>query len=431
MISIGISGAGMFAEAFIPLFAQHPLVERVVLADLVPERLAEVAQRHGLVETVGSHAELCASDVDAVAIFAQRHLHGPLTLEALDAGKHTYCAVPIASSLDDVGRIVSAVERTGLVYASGETSYYYPHTIYCRDRYARGDFGAFVYAEGNYLHDMAHGFYAAFQHSGGEQWRRVAGYPPMLYPTHSTGAVLGVTGARVTDVSCLGYADVEEDGVFGVGANEWDNPYSNQTALMRTDDGGMLRVNEFRRIGWRGTHGGNPLTIYGTRASFEENAGSQVWVDRDGGPTDVTGLLACAKHVEDTADDGAAGAAAAGSPGDVAAEHAGLHEVLREDFSSRYSAVHPVHRLPQAYARLRNGHLGSHHFLADDFVRAVVTRTVPPVNVWEAAAYAAPGIVAHASSLAGGDRLPVPDFGRPPTDRPLLAVDVPAEELVG
>lgn len=416
MLSIGITGAGLFAEGFIPLFASHPLVDRVVLADVVPERLAEVARRHGITETVSSHEELCASSVDAIAIFAQRHLHGALTLQALEAGKHTYCAVPIASSIEDMFAILATVERTGLVYASGETSYYYPHTIYCRDRYAAGDFGTFVYGEGNYLHDMSHGFYTAFQHSGGDEWRKVAGFPPMFYPTHSTGAVLGVTGARVTDVSCLGFVDDVEDGVFGPGANHWDNPFSNQTALMRTDDGGMLRINEFRRIGWRGKHGGNPLTIYGTRASFEENGGSQVWVDRDDGSTDLTDLLAVAKHVDDV-------------DGEVAEAHAGLHEVLREDFSSRYAQVHPTGRLPRAYGRLRNGHLGSHHFLADDFVKAVATSTLPPVNAWEAAAYAAPGVIAHESSVQDGLRLPVPALGRPPASWPLLDAVVSADDL--
>ncbi|TDE98698.1 Gfo/Idh/MocA family oxidoreductase [Occultella glacieicola] len=419
MISIGISGAGLFAESFIPLFAKHPLVERVVLADLIPDRLAEVAARHGITETAASHAQLCASDVDAVAIFAQRHLHGPLTIEALEAGKHVYCAVPIASSPADVEQIVATVERTGLVYASGETSYYYPHTIYCRDRYAAGDFGAFVYGEGNYLHDMTHGFYTAFQHSGGEHWRRVAGFPPMYYPTHSTGAVLGVTGARVTQVSCLGYTDTEDDGVFGTGRNEWDNPFSNQTALMRTDDGGMMRINEFRRSGWRGRHGSNPLTIHGTLASYEENAGSQLWVDRQDGPTDVSEILACAAHTRDTETAGAG-----------AADRADLHEVLREDFNSRYASVHPTARLPRVYAGLRNGHLGSHHFLADDFVRAVRTRSVPPVNVWEAAKFCLPGLLAHASSLAGGTQLEVPDLGGPPPDRPRLDLDIPVEELI-
>ncbi|OUD88209.1 hypothetical protein BC477_09445 [Clavibacter michiganensis subsp. michiganensis] len=52
----------------------------------------------------------------------------------------------------------------------------------------------------------------------------------------------------------------------------------------------------------------------------------------------------------------------------------------------------------------------------DDFVRAVVDGTLPPVNAWVAARYTMPGIVAHRSALRGGERLDVRDFGDAPAD---------------
>lgn len=398
MITIGISGAGQFAKSFIPLFKAHPLVKKVVLADVLPDRLESVARDFEIEETFPSHEALCQSDVDAVAIFAQRHLHGPMTLQALNAGKHVYCAVPIASSLDEVRDIVSAVEQTGLIYSNGETSYYFPHTIYCRERFAKGDFGEFVYGEGNYLHDLSHGFYDAFQRSGGKEWRKVAGIPPMHYPTHSTSLILSVTGARMTKVSCLGRVDRADDGVYGAGKNLWDNPFSDQTALMRTSDGGMVRVNEFRRVGWRGPYSGNPMTLYGTEASFESNVGGQFWTVR--GKLDIQDLT---EHLK----------VASGGPskGDSS-----MHEVLREDFSGAYAKVHPVERLPHEYRGLGNGHQGSHHFLADDFVKSVVAHALPPTHVWEAAKYWVPGYIAHQSSLNDGVALEIPDLGDAPAD---------------
>ena len=38
-------------------------------------------------------------------------------------------------------------------------------------------------------------------HNGQRTWRY--GYPPMLYPTHSTGLLVGVTTERLTEVSSL------------------------------------------------------------------------------------------------------------------------------------------------------------------------------------------------------------------------------------
>jgi len=76
--------------------------------------------------------------------------------------------------------------------------------------------------------------------------------------------------------------------------------------------------------------------------------------------------------------------------------------------------VHDSARLPTSFIGAPDGHEGSHHFLADDFVTAVVQRSLPPVNAWVAARFTLPGIVAHQSALAGGARLTVPDFGDAP-----------------
>jgi hypothetical protein len=101
--------------------------------------------------------------------------------------------------------------------------------------------------------------------------------------------------------------------------------------------------------------------------------------------------------------------------------------VLQKDLNSLFSAIHPVHRLPISFAGLRNGHLGSHQFLVDDFVKAAHSGKVPPVHVWEAAKYCAPGLVAHESALQDGTMLEIPDFGEPPADWPLLDPDQPVE----
>lgn len=394
-IKVGICGAGLFSESFIPLFQAHPLVDEVRVAEVLDERRRSQAARFGVARTYGSLEELCASDVDAVVILTQRWMHGPQAVAALRAGKHVYSAVPAAITLDELAELVDTVTSTGLTYMVGETSYYYPAALYCRERFAKGDFGRFVYGEGEYLHDMSHGFYDAYRHSGGERWAETASFPPMLYPTHSVSMVLSVTGARMTSVSCLGYVDDHPDGVFRADVSRWGNTFSNQTALFRTSDGGMCRINEFRRVGIRGGTGVR-TSIFGTEGSFEEQTGAKVWATGNARDrTDLTALLT-PRHDFDAA----------------AAAH--LPEALREDFHSGMTPVHPVERLPREFAGLPNGHEGSHQFLVDDFVTACVTGRTPPNNVWESARNCAPGIVAHESAKRDGELLPVPDFGAPP-----------------
>ena len=63
-----------------------------------------------------------------------------------------------------------------------------------------------------------------------------------------------------------------------------------------------------------------------------------------------------------------------------------------------------------------DGHNGSHPFLVDDFVRAVVTGKLPPVTPWMSAIYTLTGIYAHESAMQGGKTLRIPDIGEAPKD---------------
>jgi len=393
-LKVGFIGAGGFARAFLPLFKAHPQVRAVSVADLRLERAREAAMQVGIREVYGSAEEVLRSDCDAVAIFTQRETHGPLALAALGAGKHVYCAVPAGLSVDEIGRLVEAVRLSGLTYMMGETSLYYPSTLFCRAMWRAGAFGHFVYGEGEYMHDMEHGFYDAFRHSGGAQWKRKAGLPPMYYPTHTASMIAGVTGAHFTHVSCLGWADRHRDGIFRPEGNEWGNSFSNETALLRTSDGGCARLNEFRRIGHQGGRSVR-LSLFGTSGSFEEQPGADVWVNHALEVYDVGELLRCAPVTE--------------------RDRARAPMGVQEDFYSGMAPVHPAWRLPASFAGLDNGHHGSHQFLVDDFVRACLSGALPSGNVWAAARFNLPGIIAHESAVREGERLPVPDLGDPPT----------------
>ena len=143
-IKVGLCGAGQFGRRFVPVFQRHPDVAEVYLADVLPDRLAREAARLGVTKTFDSLEALCRSDCDCVALFTQRWLHAPQAVQALKAGKHVYSAVPAAVTLEELGELVEAVKSTGLIYMLGETSYYRAQTTFCRDKFARGEFGDFV-----------------------------------------------------------------------------------------------------------------------------------------------------------------------------------------------------------------------------------------------------------------------------------------------
>ncbi|KSU78512.1 Predicted dehydrogenase [Pseudarthrobacter enclensis] len=394
--SIGIVGAGQFGGQFAHLFNLHPGVKEVYVVDERPERAAEAAERYHLAGTMPDFEALLASNVDAVAIFTQRWTHGPLVQQALRAGKHVYSAVPMAVSEEEIAGIIDAVRDTGLVYMMGETSYYNPATVHAREQHAAGKFGRIFYAEGDYVHDMDLGFYDAYQYSGGDRWKETASYPPMLYPTHAIGGVLGAIPAHAVSVSCVGVRDDRNDGVFDKDVSMFGNDFSNATALFELNDGGAMRTNEMRRVGYPSHIRESRFRFFGTEASFEQLAKVTVWQDKQN-VHDISEKMETRPSIP--LDDP--------SLANVAPE-------LRDAFVSGLAPVHDAGRLPEEFRGAPNGHEGSHHFLVDDFVTAVNEGSLPPVNAWVAARYTLPGIVAHESARQNGARLPIRDFGDAP-----------------
>ena len=357
MFSLGIVGAGQFAGQFAKLFLAHPGVSDVYVTDVLPDRAEQLCADEGLAGTFASYEAMLASDaVDAVAIFTQRWTHGPLVVQGLKAGKHVYSAVPMAITEQEIAAIIDAVKATGLTYMMGETSQYNPATVYARNQIAAGAFGRLFYAEGDYVHDMDLGFYEAYQYSGGEQWKETASYPPLLYPTHSIGGVLGAWQTHAVSVSAIGVTDDRGDGVFDKDVSQFDNDVSNATALFEVAGGGSFRTNEFRRVGYPSQIRESRFRFFGTEASMEQLATVAFWQDKRG-IEEISELLEPKPTM---------------SPDDPSLRH--IAPDLRAAFTSGSAPVHDRERLPREFDELPNGHEGSHHFLVDDFVSAVNAR---------------------------------------------------------
>ena len=165
-IKLGLVGLGMFGSQFAKLFKSHPLVDKIALCDCEAAKVKKFLEDPFMAPKVNARDcyetldDLCKSDVDAVVVITQPWLHAPQCLQVLNSGKHVYSAVPLISLPDDAEvldwgcRIAEAVKRSGRQYMLGETTVYRPQTMLCSRMATKGLFGEFVYAEGEYVHDV-------------------------------------------------------------------------------------------------------------------------------------------------------------------------------------------------------------------------------------------------------------------------------------
>ena len=389
-LRVAIIGGGQFSSSFIHLFQAHPCVEEVALVELNPERRASIAAKFSIKQTFASLSELWDSDFNAVAIFTPRWTHAQIALEAIQNGRHVYTAVPMGITQEEISQLVEASSKTKLTYFMAETSFYYPAVVFSRKKFAEGQMGKFVYGEGEYLHDMSHGFSEAYAANGGDDWKSTASFPPMLYSTHSVSTILSVTGAQATSVTCIGLKDTAGDGIFDSNVSMWKNDQSNQIALFETSDGGVMRIAELRRVGTAPLESTVRMSIFGTEGSFEQQVGYASWATKNSFDI-ITDEIGTFSDVE--------------NPYSLKPDY-----IPPNLWDGGFARVHDRSQLPKEFVGLSNGHGGSHQFMVDDFVMDAVGERKAPMNVIDAARFTIPGVLAHQSAQMAGQKLQIPQY---------------------
>jgi hypothetical protein len=156
----------------------------------------------------------------------------------------------------------------------------------------------------------------------------------------------------------------------------YNNPFWNQTALFNTNKGTAFRVQIFRKGAIMGTERGE---WHGDKMSFysrDQNGMGEIVVKA----SDQTGK-----------DEGGFT----------------IQEPVREEFKS--PRFWETDMLPEPL-RHDSGHDGSHTFITHEFIDALISERRPEIDIYEAIAYTAPGIVAHQSALKGGECMKIPQF---------------------
>jgi predicted dehydrogenase len=120
-IDVGVIGTGWCGGIRAITAANSPLVRDLHIAEIRPERLAEVNAQTAPVTATDDYTELLGNpDIDAVMISATPEtLHYPMALEALHAGKHVLLEKPIALTLDEADELIAEAERRQLKFTIG------------------------------------------------------------------------------------------------------------------------------------------------------------------------------------------------------------------------------------------------------------------------------------------------------------------------
>ncbi len=173
------------------------------------------------------------------------------------------------------------------------------------------------------------------------------GLPPQWYPTHSNAYYTGVTGGSFTEVSCMAIPSIIPH--LLPENNPYQNPFGTEIALFRTSEGGMARMG----VSWDTPgHGGEKGRVRGQQGTM------------------------------------------------FGMDYQGTMETHKMD----------LNKPPLPPGVEAGGHGGSHGYLGNEFVTAILEDRTPLVDIAWALNMTVSGIVAHESAMKGGELLKIPQY---------------------
>ena len=140
-VNVAMIGLG-FGSEFIPIYQAHPDANVYAICQRNTEKLNKVGDRFGIAKRFTEYAEVLKDkNVDFVHINSPISEHAKMSIEALKAGKHVMCTVPMATTVEDCQQICELVKSTGLKYMMAETVVYSREFLFIKEMYQKGELG--------------------------------------------------------------------------------------------------------------------------------------------------------------------------------------------------------------------------------------------------------------------------------------------------
>lgn len=197
-VRVGFIGLGSRGPGHVMNLTKLEGVQIVGLSDLLEAEVQKVNKRitglgHKPALYSGGQDEwkkLCdRNDIDLVIIATPWHLHVPMALYAMEAGKHVAVEVPAAVTVEESWQLVETSERTKKHCMMLENCCYDFFELLTLNMVRQGFFGELVHAEGAYIHNLMELNFSKTGYQGMWRLKENATRRGSLYPTHGLGPV--------------------------------------------------------------------------------------------------------------------------------------------------------------------------------------------------------------------------------------------------
>ncbi len=149
-LKIGIIGCGGIANGkHMPSLKAINRADIVAFCDLIEEKATKAAAEYGVQNAkvyTDYHELLNDKDIDVVYVLTPNRMHAPISIDALNAGKHVMCEKPMAKTAEDARKMVEAAKKSGKKLTIGYQHRHKPESRFLKSCIERGDLGDIYYA---------------------------------------------------------------------------------------------------------------------------------------------------------------------------------------------------------------------------------------------------------------------------------------------
>lgn len=145
-LRVAVVGCGYWGPNLARNFSSLPDCRLTDVCDMNKSRLAHLKSLYPNIEThVSFEKMLSERELDAIVIATPVHLHHPLGLKSLSAGKHVMIEKPMAGSVAQCEELADLAQKNKLTLMVGHTFLYSPHVRKIKDIIQSGDIGDILY----------------------------------------------------------------------------------------------------------------------------------------------------------------------------------------------------------------------------------------------------------------------------------------------
>ena len=226
-MKVGIVGCGQIGRRRAAVVRRSSVDELVIVADVDRDRSTTLATEWDCLAATGWPEVVARDEVDIVVVSTTNNWLAPITVAALQAGRHVLCEKPPGRSAEEASQMLQAARASGRTLKIGFNHRHHAAVWKAKELLDQGSIGEPLFIRCRY----GHGGRPGYEH----EWRAA--------PAISGGGELLDQGIHAIDLFRWFLGDFHE--AFGyTGTWFWDMPVEdNAFALFRTEDGRVASLH--------------------------------------------------------------------------------------------------------------------------------------------------------------------------------------------